>query len=413
MTPTPSLPSEIWIIIFRLATRHHYDFFDRATIYKAIALKLRISLVSKSWNDLGLPLLYEHLYFRCECRVNAWHIAVQTLERDYEYTLRRVQGSSNAPQHLGLYAKRLDFYIMRNTNVPRCWTPSDVNKLLSLLRLCPNLQTVVYHDPIGGRKTSALFPSLIMKGIAKNCSSLGVFHWASESHTSLLKDIERFSLVEDLHLDLNFIKKTHMRVDVHLPRLQTLRLTDEKIDGVEFLNSFIAQWDLPSLRKLVLDIEFDLSREAPYRFFESLGPSLESLTIQSYSGLDTPSILRCCPTLQEMGVACIDFSGDFLIHPTLSELNFMFQTPKWASRDTHLDSLKSCMDLILEEEETSQLGVIRIVDIKMNEFDDKDDLWGWRAFERMRWETWIDACERKAIRFEDMTGELLKLPRPL
>jgi hypothetical protein len=307
--------------------------------------------------------------------------------------------------------EELDFYTMRKTTVPQQWTESDIARFLSLLRLCPNLEIVHYQEWANAQRTSHVFPSLL-KNIAENCNSLRVLHWGAESHPSLMGDLARFLLLEKLSVDLDYVLNRHVDTGVHLPRLRTLHLIDEMGVGAD-PSDFVAHWDIPSIRHLILDINFEI-RNAPLRFFNMFGPSLETLSIGSYC-FNAPHILSLCTSLRKLEMGCRNLFGTISPHPTLSEIDLIFWMPEISAgvkpRNQGMAWLNSCMMCILDSMMSPQLKVIQVLDIGMADFEDKENFWNWRGRDGVQWQRWIDLCKKQNLRFEDGAGELLKLPR--
>jgi hypothetical protein len=288
----PTLPPEVWLLIFRIATCIPGEFdtsivvpleespraWDcRTDLDKPIARRRDLTLVSKLWNIWASDLLYSHVRMQ-----NAEALA--SLVR-----VLNVSCDSSALPRATRYTERLEVTIADNESSSQ--DERDVNDysslsdLSSLVSFCPDLHILHIYLPkytmpstIEVPKISTPSPHLRHLRLILP-SRLDLFlHW-----------FPRLSLLEAFELGVYISSPYHDTSTHSLPNLHTLQI-DSLASGGYWPNaalSLLSNWFLPSLQNLTLGPRY---RHKIYSdaFFKVFGPQLKFLDVQ-YSGRGLPS----------------------------------------------------------------------------------------------------------------------------
>lgn len=309
MTYAPSLPPELWLQIFRIASasrdteRLEYAPFTDTHFYKADSrvlssnanTRLALVLVCKQWRSLANELLYEE---------------IRTLTP--KDNLKDALGREGKGTELEQDVKEGYGKLVRFLELPR-----DYDYTFGVLKHCPRLQTLLVTSPSFKQFASApaYLPSLIPTQVPYQVmSSLQRIDWRSDS----IKTPARFDYLEDLIRRapnlryLSIIGEDHytaprMSFPITLPKLETLYISELKSNYR--LENVIAKWSLPSLRHLVLDRLSPLAQKGLRAIWHAFGASVSTVELGTRFFFFEPTvdhisdILSTCTSLTEL---CLD-----------------------------------------------------------------------------------------------------------
>ncbi|OSX62504.1 hypothetical protein POSPLADRAFT_1074532 [Postia placenta MAD-698-R-SB12] len=288
----PSIPPEVWGIIIQHACLLDHDpldvsqelsFLESATMqltgYRYIMrVKLALSLVSKEWNALCRPFLYEFVWISRS--VQARLLAAMLRAEDKTY------GSS------GQYIRRLHIETLA---LERC-TPAD---LRTILDHAPHLHVFSDHQSVQRQQIEHLLdprcsPEELLRLVAH--ATIRRLSWTNYDHTPFplhmhplesnlairLEYLELSSYAPNAALQPALAKDAAQRdMNVSLPSLRALKVS---LDNATF--AALASWDMPRLTNLsVLSSDFCYTGAGFAQFFRAHGSKLTQLELGHSSSL--------------------------------------------------------------------------------------------------------------------------------
>ena len=163
----PHLPSELWLLIFQLATEVPFAFLPRtespfdlpprpthkemtAAFSHSLVTKRYLVLVCKAWNEIATPLLYSAVLLRTTRGATA---AWETFRRSAQI---------NEGGGLGRYVKRIDLS-MRDSLISHKHEheqDAERKKIAEILQLLPNLSIFTMHPRFRGRDATDIAGAL-------------------------------------------------------------------------------------------------------------------------------------------------------------------------------------------------------------------------------------------------------------
>ncbi|KAI6047847.1 hypothetical protein EDC04DRAFT_27880 [Pisolithus marmoratus] len=278
------LPPELWLIIFRLATRPDdgqltsiYEPFEGCfDLVSETVLRTRRSLVQvcRTWRALAIVFLYEDVRVRPD---------VDTLSKFLE---------SDGPSTPGRWVRRLELpYTLTDHN-----SSTDV---VQILQSCPFLHTLVRpYLPEVRRETHELrfgFPTGIVA--LSSLTRLDWWHYHTVARSgginSLVDVLDNAPYLEYLTLGGEFHTAEELGA-LHLPALTTLRL--RRVSATLLLQ--ICGWVLPSLAHIIVD--FSPESYAIEQVWSTFGPQLSTVefgrNVVFLMSDQIASFLRAAPT---------------------------------------------------------------------------------------------------------------------
>jgi hypothetical protein len=310
-----SLPPEVWRIIFRFATDVP-GIFDTSflpalqnsprswsEVNDATSFRTKFALVrvSRLWNQMSLPLLYEYVFIRNANVLDAFATRLQNRNNEEDYVARAATLA-----HQLRYTKRLEMpaYLDRQEAFGR--------EMTIILSSCPNL--VVLH-----MDENTLFLPPILPSLQKTCRGVKHLRWRFRGPgDALLRVIPSFDALEVLDIvDRVFWvdPKTHRAAPITLMKLHTVIIQYD--DGCVVMDA-LSLWKLPRLTRVALSsVDFG---QTPYKFFEAFGPQLTQVDV-SHSDPEMPYLLGKCTNLVKLSINSRTFyEGLDRPHPTLSHV---------------------------------------------------------------------------------------------
>lgn len=180
----PNLPTEVWLLIFRLATEVPYALlprtespFDlpcrptykemRTELSRSLITKRYMVLVCKAWNEAATPLLYSAILLRTTRGVSAaWETFRDSAQR-------------NGSTRLGHYVKRIDVS-MRDSRIHHLPLKKEAEreereKIVDILRRLPSLTIFVMHTRVRSGNANCIADALV-----ETCAStLQTIEWTA------------------------------------------------------------------------------------------------------------------------------------------------------------------------------------------------------------------------------------------
>ncbi|KAH9952093.1 hypothetical protein B0H21DRAFT_13540 [Amylocystis lapponica] len=292
--PLSSLPTEIWLQIFRLATISPLTARLRATTYspfetanvgitydEATKVKFVLVLVCKQWRRLVTEFLYEDVCLR---HPEAFQAALE-------------RGAGDDPEGYGRWVRRV--YLPYSSSATATSHPLAA---LRILEQCPQLEILVriglprVEEPLLRFEFPATCPSLA------SLRRLDWWHHNEASGTgginSLFDVLNAAPNIQYLTLGgdvwLGFLQTS----PVSLPSLTTLRLLRM---SVLFVRE-ISRWSLPQLTHVIIDTvtTFDML----HMFWHTFGARIQTLelgiSLRYYISDALSFVLAGCPNLKEL-----------------------------------------------------------------------------------------------------------------
>ena len=274
------LPNELWLIIFRLATRSEDN--DPRSSYKpfqgcfglgsAEAFRTRRSLVQvcRIWRTLASAFLYEDVRVGHDVQILRWCLGNE--------------------QEAGRWVRRLE--------LPYSQTgPNDLSNALHILKSCPSLQTLV--RPFLQRNFDALrcdFPADMVS--LSSLTRLDWWHYDEAARSgginSLVHVLRNTPYLQYLTLGGEFWAPDLPAQTLQLSTLTTLRL--RRVNAAFIWQ--VCRWLLPSLVHVIVD--FPTEHEALQQLWLTFGKQLDSVEFGrnvAFHLTDQLSlVVRCCPT---------------------------------------------------------------------------------------------------------------------
>jgi hypothetical protein len=322
------LPPEIWAIVFRFATETAGEFDtselppledgprswdDRPSSIPQKTTKLSLSLVSKLWNRLSMSLLYEH-------------VRVST-SRGFLSVLRTLEGKKQDPDNLGSgsepfefnagwHTKCFDITFRKQIDLALVSSAITARRLVSISSVCPNLRMFEVY-------TTTEFDSLLAlitdgeTRLNQSIRHLRVGH--NSNGDSLCAWVSSFPMLEVLIMEVSVYDGTDISMfpPVSLPYLHTLRISD--FEDSDLIN-WIASWDLPSFRRLVLNDTFEIGGP-PIALIDKFGAQLAVLDLTHDSDRNVlPYTLSKCTNLVELAIFATFLRQGLVPHPNLERI---------------------------------------------------------------------------------------------
>jgi hypothetical protein len=335
--------------------------------------KLRITLVSRLWNLLATPLLYEHLLIRNP----------QTLSSIVAFSAYHKASTGS----LFRFTRRLELiYIPHALRHP---SDDTVRELSGLLSACFNL--CVLRISMGHDWTSGS-PSLIsaFQGFGTVRYISWEDDWISEP---LFMWFHSFSALEVLkiHPVMFLHSPGDMRTNVlSFPRLHTL-IVHDNIDCAIF--RAVSRWDVPVLMRLVLGYE-RVPVEVPSDLFEKFASKVRYLDIADALWFGDNHFAHKCINLLALRVSASSFWDSVgTPHPTLAQVLMSIKVHQRQSGDDTLDWFEIGMSTLFKMR-GSQLGVMCVVDLEHD------------LFHHVEVRKWIDTWAKEDLMLEDASGDL-------
>ncbi|KAH9943929.1 hypothetical protein B0H21DRAFT_467144 [Amylocystis lapponica] len=297
----PYIPAEIWGLIIQQACLTYHDPLDtsrgmsflesectRLRTYQAtMVIKLAVSLVSREWNELARPFLYEFVWISR---------AIQAKSLAKTLLIEFVGNGETGIESSGRYIRRLH---IETPALERC-APADLRTILDYApHLCiysdhRSVQRRLYEDAPDPRCS----PEAILKLIAQ--PKMRRLSWTSYDDVPF--QLRMSPLLKNLTTKLEYLElsscspisrtvfaeslaqlpdKELMQMNVCLPSLRALKMS---LDNNTF--AVLASWDMPALTHLsVMSSDFSYTGEGFARFFQAHGEKLVQLELGHSSSL--------------------------------------------------------------------------------------------------------------------------------
>ncbi|KAI0003858.1 hypothetical protein BJV74DRAFT_881650 [Russula compacta] len=322
----PSLPVELWLLIFRFATSapislstHYEPFQSCSTTAEALsdaALhdKCTLTLVCRQWRLLVRDMLYEDI--RIGRGISALHAALSDDSDTEPPPIADADGGAPAP--------RVPRHRVRRAVLPYAHTATptkDAPPSLALLALLPYLEVLVRPPPhrrhrhrhlttisthVHASTTPAASPSpspsphprfefptprpLCPRYAASNGPRAGGINALDDVLRAAAPSLRELVLAGPMPLSV--LRQQHPRL--HLRALRTLRFRAGAA-ACPFVARQATYWALPALENVV--VEGEVCAEALEALWEAFGALVRVLEVQ-----DVGRMVSACPALEELNV---------------------------------------------------------------------------------------------------------------
>ena len=323
--------------------------------------------------------------------------------------------------HLGTYARNI---YLGGPTIPEA---ESLEILVSIIRHCPNVDTMIITWPLTPAFSAAIADALLsftskkIRTLCWNMSSSAQpkVIWALNA---LRKSLTSLCLEFEAPVGENQPLGSAGNLNLSLPHLQTLSLRGSFQD---FLEQF-TDWSLPALHHVTLD--FALNRnDLPDvdEFCKRHGTNLIFLDLNCLQILDVAAILDLCPNL-----TTFSFNGDWRLpttderpteskltnspHPNITtigihQLLYAFGVGYAAKLDRFkIEYMQRSNDMnfaALTRHNFPGLQCVRVLSRALLRDLESND--GPSQTGRSRWAGWWDQCAQQGVRLEDCTGEPL------
>jgi hypothetical protein len=349
------------------------------------------ALVSRQWCILSSPLLYRHI-----CIVHLKRL--RTIARSIEVEPLKQNGSDSRPNK-GFYVKRLDIAPLRD----RIWTTAHIKSMLSIVRLCPNLEIFSDQDE---NPTPLPVVLEVMETFATTSSKPRHLRWSTGdfgfTFTSI-QSIFQFGTIEVLMLEVGHcVRLNGIQPNVlSMPCLHTLGILGWRwtlFAHATGLLDWAAQWDLPVLTRFV----FPRSRWETQASSFFIKHNIQALDLShSYSrdpgGFPIPVSL----SLTEMLINPALWNAFDQRHPNLERVGLFMGGVDFPLDPLLQDSVEQCIDRILRTH-FPKLSIVKLVGCSWKMLE--ESLEGQPNLLR-KWEKWGKSFQERDIRFEDTFGD--------
>jgi hypothetical protein len=408
MRPPLPLPSELWLIIFQLATHKssganntsilrpltdsprswddHGSQWDSETKVESRHILWTAVRVSRLWNWLALPLLYECLHIESGDTLSLLASALN----DPQIVAPATPGVG--PNYPTWHTLRIEIVYQVLDGSP------DVRDIGALLALCPRLR--VMHISIGRDwRQSSLS---LVQVLQKVGTTLRHLRWkACPPHDNLLIWLGWFPLLEILEIHSDSSITPFFRVTeqvVSLPCLHTLIVY--RWTGV------VTMLDMPALTHMILRVRYPLELiPDQHPIFDSVGPQITHLDLTGSGNPHMSCLLTRCPNLEELSISAIAFNRDRCngVAPALGRVSVTLDFYDGQPPSMTLESFGACMTALFDMQ-LPELEVVRIADM--------DD----RAIEmhvkdipevEVKVKELIEKWDERGVKLEDALGRLL------
>ncbi|KDQ61050.1 hypothetical protein JAAARDRAFT_191169 [Jaapia argillacea MUCL 33604] len=317
------LPSEIWLRIFAYATSVPVAFETTdPDIIAACALdahgivlhtqhrssmhiKLAISLVCKTWHELGRQFLFDYLLIKNGEQVMALsHILSQNRIQEGlpptpndQSEGRRRQKSNYRP---GWYTIRLEI-ALEGCHV---WSSSHTHALTSLMQSTPNLK--VFSTAFCAADAHLFHSDTYMQSLSHLAFLKCLKRLELRGEAKLIRDVVgMFGGQEGLEVlwilpSRRILQTNGDDEDIHLPSLHTF------ISSFPYGSEFTRALKTPSLRSVVTEnpVKYHRKSYVPDDRIRELGGQLQYLSLGSPLPFNINLILPSCPNLIELVLTC-------------------------------------------------------------------------------------------------------------
>ncbi|KAI0266447.1 hypothetical protein BC834DRAFT_874598 [Gloeopeniophorella convolvens] len=323
------LPTEIWHLVIReatfmtpdpLDTTNELSFLEATSLhlpayYASMRFKVSLSLVSKRWNALAKPFLYEFIWISR---------ALQAKALAHTLLLEFIDGAGSS----GRFLRRLH---IETPVLERC-APADLH---TILEYSPQLTVYTDHQSVQRNRYDIptdprCRPERLLSLLAHPGSQLRRLSWTNyddlpfqqrmsplqQMRTMRLEYLELSSCSPNFHALFSDPASSAgsagvVEMHVQLPALKSLKVS---LDNGTF--AALATWDMPALRNLsVVSADFSYTGPGFYQFLEAHGKSIRQLELGHSSSvveehyLTGPgrhasrgsfSLARLCPNVTEL-----------------------------------------------------------------------------------------------------------------
>ncbi|THH03218.1 hypothetical protein EW145_g6432 [Phellinidium pouzarii] len=326
------IPSELWLLIFREATRITPDPFDTAqelsflereqsaacqfeSYRENILIKRDLACVCRRWKALMCEFLYEFVW-----------ISHGTQAKALAHTLL-LEDLQGAPVSSGWYIRRLH---IQTSTLDRC-APIDIRNILDYAS-----QLVIYTDhhsvtqnifaPHDPRCTTETLFTLL----AQSSKDLRRLSWKNYDETPLYIQMSalfnRPSAIE--YLEITTCPPDHAAYGSppHFPAIELPALRSLKVEVDDYTFSIIAAWRMPKLQSLsVVSCEFNYRGRGFSSFFQTHGSSLRQLELGHSSSLIESHVFNLAHPELELAKWCPNLR-EFICS---ADAEWHWQTPDW------------------------------------------------------------------------------------
>ena len=322
--------------------------------------------------------------------------------------------------HLGSYARSI---YLGSPTIPEV---ESLPTLVSLIRYCPNVDTMVITWPLTATFSAAIADALL----SFTSKKIQVLRWNMSSNAQSRVIWALNALRKSLtSLDLQFEAPTGEEdllgsagnLNIALPHLRTLSLRGSFQDFLEQL----VDWSLPALQHVTLNYALN-PHDLPFidEFCTQHGTNFTYLDLNCLQAIDIAAILDLCPNL-----TTFLFNGDWRLplsdelmeskltnspHPNISTIGvhnllYAFGVGYAAkSEPFKIEYRQRSNDMnfaALNKRNFPKLRCVRVTDRALLRALDSNN--GPSQFCLPRWERWWDQCAQQNVRLEDCTGGVL------
>jgi hypothetical protein len=403
MSATLALPSELWLIIFQLAAHKsigtnntsplrpltdcprswddHGSPWDSQTKVESRHVLWTTVRVSRLWNRLTLPLLYESIH-------------IESAD-----TLSLMASALNNPRIVAHGTPDPTWYTLRLEIVYQVLDGSpDVRDVGTLLALSPRLKVLHISTGHDWRLSSlTLVPILHTMG-----STLRHLRWkACPPHDTLLTWLQSFPFLEvlEIHSDSSitpFFRVTDQAVS--LPCLHTLIVY--RWTGV------VTMLDMPALTRMILRVRYPLQLiPDQHPIFDSVGPQITHLDLTGSGNPHMSCLLSRCTNLVELSISAMVFNRQAYddVVPALGRVSVTLDLYDGQPASMTIEQFGACMAALFAMQ-LPELKVVRIADM-----DDGRIEMHVKPFPEveMKVKESIEKWDERGVTLEDASGCLL------
>jgi hypothetical protein len=274
----------------------------------SLSNRYAISLVSKMWNSLATPLLYESIIIFC-------HRSAFMLERTLIQSVKNSQVLKSHPRPLGLYTKRLE--IILPYGLPRDLSRSPFP---TILHECRNVEIL---DFFVNRLHETIRLQTHLTMLNPGLSSLRHIDWGSPG-VPTYNFLAQLCNLQHLEVLIFFCHEESARTRhgscISLPLLHTIETRERA--PTPYIR-WMCAWKLPLIRRVTFRTSLPTPPKGLLPFLREFGPQIKFLNMIDFDVSDIlGTILQYCSSLQHLLLGNYNYYNLHLHqHPSLIKIS--------------------------------------------------------------------------------------------
>jgi hypothetical protein len=398
------LPDELWLYIFHIAASEPLPRFDTSTSPPARSdnpyltqqlgreendpkrrkTRYRLTLVSKYWRRIAVPILFEYVDLRSIAEVRSFS---RTLEDGW---LACEQQDVHF-ETVGRFVRSIKLSLKSTQdNYP----VTDEQSIAASFRFCVNVNGV---HIISANDGPTHFTNLVLARVS--FASAGRLQYITAYLSNVLPTFGAYTCTDTLEMLEIFPVPSDLRLpNLSFSRLHTLYLCC-------FAAKYAALWNLPSLNNVCI-VQGRNSRfnDGFTPFFRVHGAKIARLDVTQWNPRGLSLILDHCRSPMQISVSCYMLKSFAALFPRLACIEINVNPQPW-SQFNLIFAVDEGLALLYETRDVQKFKLIRLT-------SDSSDFWErpWSAVELGIWRRWIEIAKVEGVEFVFDCGTPVEIP---